>query len=135
MKWLSLEAILVIHEAQLELFGGASGIRDVGMIESAIARAQNKAAYENASLDRLAAAYLFGFARNHGFVDGNKRVAFLAADTFLRINGYEIHAEQPQIIALMLSAAAGEVDETFIAKWIGKHRRKLKRRNLSTRFC
>jgi death-on-curing protein len=123
MKWVSLEAIRVIHEAQLELFGGASGIRDIGMIESALVRAQNKAA----SMDRLAGAYLYGFAKNHGFVDGNKRVAFLAADTFLRINGYEIHAEQPEIIALVLSAAAGEVNEDFIAGWITKHRRKLKR--------
>ena len=127
MKWLSLEAILVIHEAQLELFGGASGIRDLGMIESALARAQNKAAYEDAPMDLLAAAYLYGFAKNHGFVDGNKRVAFLSADIFLRIKGYEIHARQPEIIALMLSAAAGEVDENFIARWIGEHRRKLKR--------
>jgi death-on-curing protein len=127
MKWLSLEAILVIHEAQLELFGGASGIRDLGMIESALARAQNKTAYEDAPMDLLAAAYLYGFAKNHGFVDGNKRVAFLSADIFLRINGYEIHARQPEIIALMLSAAAGEVDENFIARWIGEHRRKLKR--------
>jgi death-on-curing protein len=63
----------------LELFGGASGVRDGGMIESALARPQNKAAYEDASLDRLAAAYLFGLAKNHGFVDGNKRIAFLAA--------------------------------------------------------
>jgi death on curing protein len=127
VKWLSLEAILVIHEVQLELFDGASGIRDIGMIESLLARAQNKAVYEDASLDRLAAAYLFGFAKNHGFVDGNKRVAFLSADTFLRMNGYEIHADQPEIIALVRSAAAGEVKEDFIAGWIGKHRRKLKR--------
>jgi death-on-curing protein len=126
MKWVSLEAILVIHEAQLELFGGTSGIRDIGMIESALVRAQNKAAYEDASMDLLAAAYLYGFAKNHGFVDGNKRVAFVAADTFLRINGFEIHAEQPEIIALVLSAAAGEVNEDFIAAWIAKHRRKLK---------
>jgi death-on-curing protein len=126
MKWVSLEAILVIHEAQLELFGGTSGIRDIGMIESALVRAQNKAAYEDASMDLLAAAYLYGFAKNHGFVDGNKRVAFVAADTFLRINGFEIHAEQPEIIALVLSAAAGEVNEDFIAGWIAKHRRKLK---------
>lgn len=126
MKWVSLEAILVIHKVQLELFGGANGVRDMGMIESALARAQNKAAYEDASMDRLAAAYLYGFAKNHGFVDGNKRAAFLAADTFLRINGYEIHANQAQIIALVLSVAAGEVNEEFIAVWISKHRRKLK---------
>jgi death on curing protein len=123
VRWVSLEAILVIHEAQLEWFGGAGGIRDIGLIKSALARAPNKAAYENASLDRLAAAYLYGFAKNHGFVDGNKRVAFLSADTFLRINGYEIHAEQAEIIALVLSAAAGEVNEDFIARWIAKHRR------------
>ncbi len=124
MKWLSLEAILAIHEAHLELFGGASGVRDAGMIEPALARPRNKAAYEDASLDQLGAAYLFGLAKNHGFVDGNKRIAFLAADTFLRINGYEIHAAQPDIIALMLSVAAGDVDETFISTWIHKHRRK-----------
>jgi death on curing protein len=126
MRWVSLEAILAIHEAQLELFGGASGIRDAGMIASALARPHNKAAYEDAPLDQLAAAYLFGFAKYHGFVDGNKRIAFLAADTFLRINGYEIHATQPDIIALMLSVAAGEMDEPFISGWIAEHRRKLK---------
>lgn len=127
MKWLSLEAVLATHKIQLELFGGAGGIRDAGMIESALARAQNKAAYEDASIDRLAAAYLFGFSKYHGFVDGNKRIAFLSADMFLRINGYEIHAPQPEIIALMLSAAAGDVDEDCIAGWIAKHRRKLRR--------
>ncbi len=128
MKWLSLDAVFIVHQAQLELFGGPSGIRDIGMIESALARAQNKAAYEDASLDRLAAVYLYGLAKNQGFVDGNKRVAFLSADTFLRINGYEIHADQPEIIALVLSAAAGEVNEDFIGPWIGKLRRKLKNR-------
>ena len=125
MNWLVLEAVYVIHEIELAQRGGTPGIRDAGLIESALARAQNKAAYGNPSIDDLAAAYLYGFARNHGFVDGNKRIAFLAADTFLRRNGYEMHAAQPEIIAFVLSVASGEVDETFASRWIRKHRRRL----------
>jgi death on curing protein len=125
MNWLALEAVYAIHEIELAERGGATGIRDAGLIESALARAQNKAAYENPSIDDLAAAYLYGFAKNHGFVDGNKRIAFLAADTFLRRNGYEIHATQPEIIAFVLSIAAGEVDEEFASRWISEHRRPL----------
>ena len=122
MNWLVLEAIYAIHEIELADRGGAPGIRDAGLIESALARAQNKAAYGNPSIDDLAAAYLYGFAKNHGFVDGNKRIAFLAADTFLRRNGYEIHATQPEIIAFVLSVAAGEADEEFASRWISEHR-------------
>jgi death on curing protein len=125
VNWLVLEAIYAIHELELVERGGAPGIRDAGLIESALARAQNKSAYANPSIDDLAAAYLFGFPKNHGFVDGNKRIAFLAADTLLRRNGYEIHATQPGIIAFVLSVAAGECDEEFASLWIGEHRRRL----------
>jgi death-on-curing protein len=125
VSWLVPEAIYAIHEIELAERGGAPGIRDAGLIESALARAQNKAAYGNPSIDDLAAAYLYGFAKNHGFVDGNKRIAFLAADIFLRRNGYEIHATQPEIIAFVLSVAAGEVDEEFASRWISEHRRRL----------
>ena len=125
MNWLVLEAIYAIHDIELAERGGAHGVRDAGLIESALARAQNKAAYGNPSIDDLAAAYLYGFAKNHGFVDGNKRIAFLAADIFLRRNGYEIHATQPEIIAFVLSVAAGEVDEEFASQWLSEHRRSL----------
>ena len=125
MNWLLLEAVYAIHEIELAEHGGAPGIRNAGLIESALARAQNKAAYGNPSIDDLAAAYLFCFAKNHGFVDGNKRIAFLTADMFLRRNGYEIDATQPEIIALVLSVASGEIDEGFASRWIRKHRRRL----------
>jgi death-on-curing protein len=124
MKWLSLDAILEIHRIQLELFGGSDGVRDISLIESALARPRNKAAYEDPPIDVLAAAYLFGFAKNHGFVDGNKRIGFLAADIFLRINGYKIRAKQADIVAMVLGVAAGELDESAAAGWIFKHRPK-----------
>ena len=125
MNGLVPEAVYAIHDIELGERGGAPGIRDAGLIESALARAQNRAAYGDPSIDDLAAAYLYDFARNHGFVDGDKRIAFLAADIFLRRNGYEIHAPQAEIIAFVLSVAAGEVDEEFVSRWISEHRRKL----------
>jgi death-on-curing protein len=125
VNWLVPETIYAVHTIELAERGGAPGIRDAGLIESALARAQNKAAYGNPSIDDLAAAYLYGFARNHGFTDGNKRIAFLAADIFLRRNGYQIHATQPEIIAFVLSVASGELDEGFASRWIRGHRRRL----------
>jgi death on curing protein len=117
-RWLSYGEVVVIHERQLARFGGASGIRDRGALESALSRPLNKWAYESSHLIELAAAYAFGIARNHPSVDGNKRVAFLSMGAFLRVNGIEFAPSQEAATALMLGVASGEVDEAGLARWI-----------------
>ena len=118
-RWLSLEEVLVIHERQLAIFGGAAGIRDRGALESALGRPINKRLCEGAELVELAAAYGFGIARNHPFIDGNKRVAFLAMSTFLRRNGLGFAPTQQSATAMMPALAAGEIDEAALARWAG----------------
>jgi death on curing protein len=117
-RWLSLKEVLVIHERQLGRFGGAPGIRDPGMLESASSRPINKCEYERADIIDLGAAYAFGIARNHPFVDGNKRVAFLAMGVFLRLNGLHFAPSQEAATAATLALAAGEIDEAGFARWI-----------------
>jgi len=107
-----------IHQAQLREHGGSPGVRDEGLLESALARPQHKFAYAaKADWGTLAAAYTFGLAKNHGFVDGNKRVAFMAAYVFLGLNGYDLNAEEPEIVATMEGVAASKVTEAALAKW------------------
>ena len=117
-RWLTLKEILVTHERQLERFGGGESIRDQGALESALHRPVDKWAYEKAELPELAAAYGFGIAKNHPFVDGNKRVAFLALAGFLRINGVQFVPPQAEATAVMLGVAAGEIDEGGLTRWI-----------------
>jgi death-on-curing protein len=117
-RWLRLEVVLAVHEQQIAEHGGAPGLRDRGMLESALARPQQKAAYGESDLADLAAAYAFGIARNHPFVDGNKRVAFVALELFLRINGFELVADDRACLAVMLDLAAGELEEEALAAWI-----------------
>lgn len=117
-RWLSLEEVLIIHERQLSRFGGASGLRDRGALESALSRPVNKWMYEHADVVDLATAYAFGIARNHPFVDGNKRVAFLTMAAFLRLNGVRFAPTQQAATAAMLALAAGEIDEAGFARWI-----------------
>jgi death-on-curing protein len=117
-KWLSRQAIEIIHREQLLEHGGLPGLKDENALEAALARPKHKAAYGEPNLFELAAAYVFGIARNHPFADGNKRTSFLSAYVFLRIHGYQIEAEQGQIIAFMLEVAAGNVDETGIAAFL-----------------
>lgn len=100
-----------LHEMQIERFGGAYGLRDEGILESALARPINKAAYGCEDLMELAAAYLYGLAKNHAFIDGNKRIAIVAAAVFLMENGWEIDADEGQLYTFVLSVAAGEIDE------------------------
>jgi death on curing protein len=108
------------------LRGGAPGLRDEGLFESALARPQNLPAYEDVhDLARLAASYAFGLAKNHAFVDGNKRIAFIAAGTFLRINGHRLVADQPEAALIMFSVAAGSFSEIELADWIRKHMKSL----------
>lgn len=116
--WLPLEAICDIHSEQLVLFGGPDGIRDAGLLESALARPINRFSYGETDLAVLAACYAFGIARNHPFIDGNKRVAFLAMMTFLRLNGAAFAPSQADAAAAILALAAGEVDEAGLTRWI-----------------
>ena len=117
-EWLTTSQILEMHARQLRLFGGPSGLRDAGALDSALGRAVNKWAYEEGSLEELAAAYAFGIARNHPFVDGNKRSAFLAMATFLALNGSELDADPEEATAAILALAAGELAEDQLARWI-----------------
>lgn len=117
--WLTYEQIVAIHSRQLRRFGGAPGLRDEGMLRSAIERPLNKRQYENAPLPELAAAYAFGLAKNHAFVDGNKRIAFMAMMVFLRKNGIAFAPDPAQATTIMLALAAGEVSEQSLARWIG----------------
>jgi death on curing protein len=122
-EWLELDIVLDFHAEQLALFGGADGIRDLALLESALGRPLNKFAYGEADLAVLAAAYGFGIARNHPFVDGNKRTAFASVIVFLGLNGIELDAPPETATAVMLSLAAGEIGEDDLAKWIAGNSR------------
>lgn len=114
-------ALFRFHGESLIEFGGLAGIRDAGAIESALARPRNSLAYGEPDLCDLAAAYTAGLCQNHGFVDGNKRTAFLAGFVFLYENGCTIQAEQAEVIAAMLSLADHTIDETGYAAWLREH--------------
>ncbi|MGI8724852.1 MAG: type II toxin-antitoxin system death-on-curing family toxin [Methyloceanibacter sp.] len=116
--WLSTELILAIHDEQLEQFGGPSGLRDRGLLESALARPLNQYAYGNEDMAALAAAYAFGLVRNHPFIDGNKRTGLLAVVTFLGLNGIDFVAPEAETAITMLALASGEIDEGELAHWI-----------------
>jgi death-on-curing protein len=116
--WLTRQIIIAIHDEQLAIHGGASGLRDEGMLESALDRPKNKWSYENAELAELAAAYAFAIARNHPLVDGNKRTSLLALYTFLGVNGVEFDVPEAEAAAIILSLAAGEVNEEGLIRWI-----------------
>ncbi|MDQ6759454.1 MAG: type II toxin-antitoxin system death-on-curing family toxin [Acidobacteriota bacterium] len=124
-RWISKKALLLLHEESLSEFGGARGLRDAGLLESALARPQNAYAYNPAAtLFELAASYGFGVAKNHAFVDGNKRAAFLCMGLFLAINGYRLTASQVDAIETMLGLAAGTIQEPELAQWIAQNSRK-----------
>ena len=122
--WLRLEAILAAHDDQLAEHGGGVGVRDQGLLESALARPLNLHAYGEPSLPKLAAAYAFGIARNHPFVDGNKRTALVAAELFLGLNGMDLTATDVECVEVFLSLAAGELGEDQLAAWIGRKSQK-----------
>jgi death-on-curing protein len=116
--WITYEQAIAIHSRQLRRFGGAAGLRDEGMLRSALERPINKWTYEQAALAELAAAYAFGLAKNHAFVDGNKRIAFMAMMVFLRNNGVEFAPDPAQVTTIMFALAAGEVSEESLTRWI-----------------
>jgi death on curing protein len=120
-EWLEIDIVLDFHAEQLALFGGAEGIRDLGLLESALARPINKFSYGESDLANLAAAHGFGIARNRPFVDGNKRTALASMIVFLGLNGFDLDAPREQATAMILGLAAGEVAEEALARWIADH--------------
>jgi death-on-curing protein len=117
-EWLDVNIIIDVHAEQLALFGGPDGVRDIGLLESALARPQNKFAYGETDLAALAAAYVFGIARNHAFVDGNKRAAFASMIVFLGLNGIDFIVPPENATVMIQSLAAGEVSEESLTRWI-----------------
>src|SRR5437899_3805773 len=116
--WVTYEQVIAIHSRQLRRFGGAPGLRDDGLLRSAIERPADKWTYEQVELPELAAAYAFGLAKNHAFVDGNKRIAFMTMMTFLRKNGVAFEPDPAQSTTIILSLAASEVSEESLTRWI-----------------
>jgi death on curing protein len=116
--WLTTAMVVAIHDEQLAVHGGSAGLRDAGLLDSALNRPRAKWDYEQADLSTLAAAYGYGIARNHPFVDGNKRTALLAIYTFLGVNGIDFVVPEAEAAAMILSLAAGDVSEENLARWI-----------------
>src|SRR5213595_1304132 len=118
-KWLKLQAVLIVHNESLEEHGGLAGVRDEGLLESALVRPQHVYHYKRVTeLSRLAASYAFAIAKNHPFNDGNKRAAFAAATVFLWINGFEFDGSQVDATNTTFQLAAGEISETEFGKWL-----------------
>ena len=117
-NWIGLNVVLAIHDRQLAEHGGADGIRDLGAVESALARPANLAAYGSPDAAALAAAYMYGLAMNHGFVDGNKRVAWIVGRLFLADNGCRLVFDPLEAIRVMEGVAAGRVSELELAEWL-----------------
>jgi len=116
--WINRPAILLLHDESLAIHGGAAGMRDEGMFDSALARPVNLLAYGSPDAFECAAAYAFGLVKNHPSIDGNKRVAFLAAGLFLRINGYHLKVNQADAVRSVLALAASEISEAGFAAWL-----------------
>jgi death on curing protein len=117
-RWVSAELVGLIHDQQIARFGGGSGLRDEGLLLSALARPENLAAYGDPDVAALAASYAYGIARNHPFVDGNKRTALVTAGVFLLENGYELVAAEADAVVTILALAAGDLTEDALADWI-----------------
>ena len=121
-RWLALVHILAVHSDQIQAHGGSLGLRDRGLLESALERPRNRYHYDPASdLPSLGASYGFGIAKNHPFVDGNKRVAFQAMYLFLGLNGLRIDASEEEVVTTILSLASGDLDEPGLAAWLRDH--------------
>ena len=117
-QWVNKKALLLLHDESLAEHGGAAGLRDAGLLYSALARPLNLEAYGQPDVAELAATYGYGLAQNHPFVDGNKRAAFLAVGLFLHLNGMRLKVTQPEATATVLALAASELDEAAFAEWI-----------------
>lgn len=126
IQWLSARLVANLHRELVVEHGGPHEIRDMGLLESATARPQNLHAYENVNdICQLAAAYGYGIARNHLFLDGNKRTALMAMYVFLRINGIEMTASQEEAVSAALELASGEMNESELAEWLRRNSEKL----------
>lgn len=122
MKWLTIDAVLAIHRLQIAEHGGDAGVRDIGLLESALARPKNVEAYEpEADIARLAASYGFGIAKNHPFIDGNKRTALVATRTFLILNGITLEATEEDKYLTFLALAEGSLSEDELVAWFRDH--------------
>jgi len=120
-RWLAVVHTLAIHSDQIQSHGGSLGLRDRGLLESAIERSRTRLHYDPDAVSALAAAYGFGLASNHPFVDGNKRVAFQAMYLFLGLNGFRIEALEEEVVTTILSLASGDLDESSLAAWLRQH--------------
>ena len=119
--WIERPVILAAHDEQLAEHGGSAGIRDEGLLDSALARPLNRAAYGKPDAAELAAAYAYGLARNHPFVDGNKRIAFIALELFLALNEHKLVIDDANCAMCLLAVAAGTMKEAALAEWIRRH--------------
>lgn len=116
--WIRRDVIDAMHDLQLVEHGGAAGIRDEGLLDSALAKPRNRHAYGETDIHSLAAAYASGIARNHPYLDGNKRTAFLAAYVFLKINGHHLAASEVAAVQMTVDLASGTIDEAAFADWL-----------------
>lgn len=119
--WIEESVVWAIHEEQLAEHGGSAGVRDAGLLASALARPRNLAAYGQPDVSDLAAAYGFGIARNHPFIDGNKRTAFVCIELFLMLNGFALAADNAACVTTMLALASGDLPESDLAIWLRTH--------------
>jgi death on curing protein len=122
-EWLTIAEVLAIHDEQIAEHGGSDGVRDINVIESAIARPRQLMNFEHRRPDMaaLAATLAFGLAKNHGFVDGNKRTSVVATETFLALNGRKITASDEQIVQVWTDLAAGRLSQAKLAEWLRAH--------------
>jgi death-on-curing protein len=122
--WVLRETVITLHEQSLAEFGGATGVRDEGLLDSALGKPENLFAYAKPTLFDLAASYGFGLVKNHPFIDGNKRAGFVVAVVFLEMNGYRFHATEVEAAVRTLALAAGEMSEAEYVVWLKKNSRK-----------
>ena len=120
-KWVNRQVLLLLHDESLAEHGGASGLRDEGLFDSALGRSVNLALYEQPHVASLAASYGLGLAKNHPFVDGNKCAAFLAVGMFLAVNGFRLQASQADATLTVMDVAAGVMDQATFAQWLRDH--------------
>lgn len=123
ITWVDRRVVLAIHDEQIAEHGGQAGIRDSGLLDSALARPVNASAYGAADVPALAAAYAFGIARNHPFLDGNKRTALVVSELFLDLNGWRLEADDAACVLTFVALAAGDLDESGLAAWFRTHSR------------
>ena len=123
--WVDASVVLAVNDEQMAEHGGTSGVRDLGLLESALARPRNRYAYDKASLHALAASYAHGIAKNHPFFDGNKRTSLVIAELFLNLNRIEFTASDEAVVVTWLNLAAGEISESELEAWIMENSRRI----------